>query len=59
MKIQLMKESERSDHQCFFCAHSPVKYRVNVKSHNGFVFLGVTVCNRCAALHMDRFVEVK
>lgn len=62
MKIKLIPTSERSTlARCWFCRTSKsVKYTAMMVHTNPLSphrYMHILVCNKCAALHMDDFIE--
>lgn len=62
MKIKLLSEEERKGSRCWFCrANKSVKYvvrMINTNPLSDLKYMDILVCNKCAANHMDDFVEV-
>ena len=62
MKIKLLSAGERKGARCWFCGtNKSVKYAaqiVNTNPLSSLKYMDILVCNKCAANHMDGFIEV-
>lgn len=63
MKIKLIQKSERDPLiRCWFCrTNKSVKYvakMVNTSPLSQNRYMEIYVCNKCAAFHMDDFIEI-
>ena len=62
MKIKVLSAGEREGARCWFCrTNRSVKYAaqmINTNPLSSLKYMDILVCNKCAANHMNDFVEI-